>query len=270
MKTILVVVGEDSLSQEVLQKAIEISVRFKAKMLVLHTIHIPFLDIPSYNHEVPLDKNRIKESIESKVEALRGSQMVDYYTLVYFGDPVQRAIVEAKREQVDLIITSPNIKLEKLLLEVQKNTLLIHGVSKHYHDILIPTDLSDLSKEAIKHTQRLFPQSHIRLVYGYESIVLRSSIYDISYEEMVGYHEENREIALKRMSQFQEELGLEGELIDTTLSIYESLVAYIKEKNPDLVVVASGSSESFNFGSVSTYIAKMASCDVWVYCASQS
>ncbi len=266
MKTILALIGKDELSEEVLKKSMAFALNFEAKIIFVHTIHIPFLHLPSYNHEVPLDKKKIKEGIEEKMQLLCGNHKIDYYALVYFGDATERAIIEAKRDAVDLIISTNDIKIEKFVSEVQKPLLILKNKEQTYADILISTDLSNRSKSAINYIKKHFSQSKISLLYAYESIVMMTSMYDIAYVNMLEYQDENREISERLFEEFKADIELEGDFIEATSSITDNLLLHIEAKHPSLLVVASGDSEGFGFGSVSAYIARESSCDVLVYC----
>ena len=264
IKTILAVISNEQLSEEILKKSLELAKQFEAKLILLHTIHIPFLHLPSYNRDVPLDKEQIKKSIDAKVTTLMGDDAVEYHTFVYFGDRTERAILEAKRDEVDLIVGSSALAIDKMMVSVQKPILIINRETRPYENILIPTDLSDTSKATIQRTKAYFPQSKIALVYGYESLVMINSIYDMSYVDVVDFQDGNRGVSLARLEKIKETEGLEGELIDSTGSLAWSLVEYIEQNAPDLVMVASGNRENFAFGSVSSYIAREAHCDVFI------
>ncbi|MCH9741045.1 MAG: universal stress protein [Epsilonproteobacteria bacterium] len=267
IKQILAVIDEQKSSQDILKKSIELAEKFDAKIIILHTIHIPFLNIPAYSDDVPIDKEKIKDSIDKTVERLKNGADVDHYTFVYFGDSSERAIVEAKRDDIDLIITSSEMKFEKVIQEAHKPILVINGEFKAYDNILLPTDLSEKSKESIDFVKENFENSNLSMVYGYERIAMVTSMYDISYVDMMEYQAQNREISVNLLEDFEKKVGIKGELLDITFSLTSRLVDYIEEKNPDLVVVASRSGEStLVLGSVSSYVANASPNDVLIYC----
>ncbi|MBU1668924.1 universal stress protein [bacterium] len=267
IQTILAVIDDSKLNSEVLKKSIELASNFNAKIIVLHTIHIPFLDLKLYSSEVPIDKEEIKEKIDTVFDTLNEEAQVKHHTMVYFGDPSDRANLEAKRDDVDMIIGGSNINFEKLIRAVNKPILVIKESCKPYNSILIPTDLSEKSKEAIGFVKTHFPSDDLKLVYGYESIAMVTTMYDINYTEMVNYQQENQEIAAKLLKKFEEEVGVSGTLTDATFSLSSGILDYVEKKNPDLVVVASHSGDNdFFIGSTSGYIAKESRSDVLIYC----
>lgn len=267
IKKILAVIDDSKLSREILKKSIELAHNFDATVIVLHTIHIPFFNLELYKNDVPIDKEEIKEQIDTIFSVLNEEAQIKHHTLVYFGDTGDRASLEAKRDDVDMIIGGSSINLEKLLREVKKPILVLKKSAKTYNNILIPTDLSEKSKEAIGFVKTHFPNRHLRLLYGYERIVMVTTMYDINYTEMVNYQQENKQIAIDLLKKFEEEVEVSGTLIDTTFSISNELTKHIKKRNPDLVVVASHSGDNeFFIGSVSTHVAKESTSDVLIFC----
>jgi len=263
---ILTVIDESELSRDILKKSIELANNFGATIIVLYTIHNPFFNLPIYNKDVSIDKDKVKKSIDKIFNELNREVNIEHYTLVYFGDNSERAIIEAKRDDVDMIVTCSNIRYEKVIREVQKPILVVKSEYKEYKKILAPTDLSKKSKESIEFIKNSF-DSELSLVYAYESITTAMSMYDISYIDMVSYQDNNREIALKLLDNFIKDVGVVGELSDDAFSIPHGILEYIKNKKPDLVSVSSHSSEeNFFVGSISSYLAKESPCDIFIYC----
>ncbi|MBD3793445.1 MAG: universal stress protein [Campylobacterales bacterium] len=267
IKHILAVIDDKPRAEDILKKSLELAKQFNANLVVLHTIHIPFLRMPAYVQDVPVNPEEIREQIDDKIGSLKEGEAIIHHTMVYFGDATERAIVEAKRDDIDLIVSSSEMNFEKMVNEVQKPILVINSDYTTYQKLLIPTDLSDQSKAAIGYAQSLFGEVAMSLVYGYERITMVTSMYDISYADMIEYQEENKDIAENLLANFSQEVGIEGELIEATFSLGDRIVEYIGQQSPDLVVVAAGSADDiFNFGSISSYIAKASSKDVLIFC----
>jgi nucleotide-binding universal stress UspA family protein len=265
IKHILAVIDDSKLSRDILTKSIEFANKFSAKIIVLYTIHIPFFDLPFYKKDVPVDKEVVKNSINKIFDELNIERNIEHHTLVYFGDSSDRAVVEAKRDSVDIVITGASIKYEKIIREAKKTLLIIKDGYKEYKDILIPTDLSIKSKESIEFIKQNF-DANFSLVYGYETIATTMSMYDIGYIDMAQYQDENREIAQKLLEEFAKEVGIDGELTNASFSLPYGILDYIEKKAPDLVVTAShSSSKNFLLGSISSYIAKEATSDVLIF-----
>jgi len=265
IKNILAVIDDSKLSRDILTKSIEFANKFNAKIIVLYTIHIPFFDLPFYKKDVPIDKEVVKNSIDKIFDELNIEKNIEHHTIVYFGDSSDRAVVEAKRDNIDIVITGASIKYEKIIREAKKTLLIIKDGYKEYKNILLPTDLSIKSKEAIEFIKQNF-EAELSLIYGYETIATTMSMYDIGYIDMVEYQDENREIAKKLLEEFAKEVGVDGELTDANFSLPYGILDYIEKKAPDLVVTASHSSpKNFLLGSISSYIAKEATTDVLIF-----
>jgi len=265
IKNILAVIDDSKLSRDILTKSIEFANKFNAKIIVLYTIHIPFFDLPFYKKNVPIDKEIVKDSIDKIFDELNIDKNIKHHTIVHFGDSSDRAVVEARRDNIDIVITGASIKYEKIIREAKKTLLIIKDGYKEYKNILIPTDLSIKSKEAISFIKQNF-EANLSLVYGYETIATTMSMYDIGYIDMVEYQDENREIAKKLLKEFTKEVGVDGELTDASFTLPYGILDYIKKKAPDLVVTASHSSpKNFLLGSISSYIAKEATTDVLIF-----
>lgn len=267
INTILAVVDDSNLSNQILKKSIELATQFDATVIVLHTIHIPFLNLALYSDDVPIDKDKIKENIDTLFESLNEEGQIKHHTLVYFGDPSERASLEANRDNVDFIIGGSNINFEKLLREVNKSILVVKENSREYNTIIIPTDLSEKSKEAINFLKTHFSTENLNMVYGYESIAMVTSMYDINYIEMIEYQRENKNIASNLLTEFEKEVAVDGELTDVAFSLAHGLLKYLNNKNPDLIVVASHSGKNELFiGSTSSYLAKESNNDLLIFC----
>jgi len=156
IKNILAVIDDSKLSRDILTKSIEFANKFNAKIIVLYTIHIPFFDLPFYKKDVPIDKEVVKNSIDKIFDELNIEKNIEHHTIVYFGDSSDRAVVEAKRDNIDIVITGASIKYEKIIREAKKTLLIIKDGYKEYKNILLPTDLSIKSKEAIEFIKQNF------------------------------------------------------------------------------------------------------------------
>jgi len=268
MKNILCVIDNIDASKGILKRAVEFAKIFNSKVLVLYTVHIPFFDLPIYSDkDIKLDKSGLVEKIRGVFRELEERDELLHYILVDFGDKTDNAIVEAKRDSVDIIVTGEHINYEKLLSESGKCLLVVKDANREYKNILFPTDLSPKSKESIEFIKRKFNGANFKLVYAYESVAVGMSMYDISYFGMVEIQEENREIAKELFEDFKNDVKIDGDFIDVAFSVPLALMDYINNNSVDLVVVASHTKENGNFliGSVSSFLAKELKCDIFIY-----
>jgi len=268
MKNILCVVDNIENSKSVIERGVEFAKIFNSKVIVVYTIHIPFFDLPIYSKkELSIDKDGLTEKIRGIFKKINEDESLLHYISVDFGDKTDRAIVEAKRDSVDIIVVGEHINYEKVLSEAKKCMLVVKSKYKEYKNILCPTDLSLKSKKSIEFIKKYFKRANFKLVYAYESVAVGMSMYDISYFGMVEIQEENRLIAEELFEEFKKEVNLDGDFIDANFSVPLALVEYIRENSVDLVVVASHTKENSNFliGSVSSFLAKELKCDIFIY-----
>jgi len=269
MRNILCVIDNLEDSKDILKRGVEFAKIFNSKVLVVYTIHIPFFDLPIYSkRDFSVDKRKIVERIEKMfLDIDKSSRELLYYISVDFGDKTDRAIYEAKRDSVDIVVLGENADYERILSEARKCLLVVKEKYRPYRNILFPTDLSKKSKESIKFITKHLKGANFRLVYAYESVAVGMSMYDISYFGMVEIQEENRKIAKELFEEFKREVGVDGDFIDAGVSVPLSLVEYINSSDVDLVVVAShiGENGHLLMGSVSSFLAKELKCDIFIY-----
>jgi|GEM_PF-4388080 len=269
MKNILCVIDTIDIdsNRDILKRGVEFAKIFNSKVIIVYTIHIPFFDLPIYSEKnFLIDKSRIRDKIEENFKQIADLNLLHYIS-IDFGDKIDRAILEAKRDGVNIVVVGDNIDYERLLSGAKKSLLVVKSGYREYKDILFPTDLSKKSKESIKFTKRYLKGADFKLVYAYESVAVGMSMYDISYFGMVEIQEENRDIALRLFNEFKREVELDGDFIDVGVSVPLSLIEYINQKSVDLVVVAShiGENGHLLIGSVSSFLAKELKCDIFIY-----
>ena len=133
IRNILAVIDNSKIDKDILKRAINCAKTFNAKkIIILYTIHIPFFDLPFYKKDVPINKDKVKKSIDKIFNELN-SDNISHYTVVYFGDKTDRAIVEAKKDGVDIIISGEHIKYEKVIRETQKSLLIVKRGYREYN-----------------------------------------------------------------------------------------------------------------------------------------
>jgi nucleotide-binding universal stress UspA family protein len=267
MSNILCVVDNIDTSGDILKRGVEFARVFNSKVIVVYTIHIPFFDLPIYSKkDFIVDRDKIKEKIKEAFVQVSDLDMLHYIS-VDFGDKLDRAILEAKRDGVSIVVVGDNMDYERLLSESKKSLLVVKSSYREYRNILFPTDLSEKSKESIFFIKEHLKGANFKLVYAYESVAVGMSMYDISYFGMVEIQEENRDIALRLFNEFKKEVGIDGDFIDVGISVPLSLMEYIDQESVDLVVVAShiGENGHLLMGSVSSFLAKELKCDIFIY-----
>jgi nucleotide-binding universal stress UspA family protein len=96
--------------------------------------------------------------------------------------------------------------------------VLKHDHPLRYKNILLPTNLSPASKEAILKTAALFPDAHLKLYYVYVvPFESRLSIYGMDGNEVQGYQLQLQLEAEAAVKAFTADLGLPEERVSTVI-----------------------------------------------------
>jgi len=139
-----------------------------------------------------------------------------------------------------------------------------------YNKMIAPTNLSGYSEESILYAKTLFPEASRKYLYAFETIsMLQARTYYIGDDELEAWRKKMLSDAVAAMEKFVQKAG-EGEkaLIEFTASLNEDLLAYISEKDADLLVLGSKGVDNLNsfvFGSTASFLLQRSPVDVLVY-----
>ncbi|RYE58656.1 MAG: universal stress protein, partial [Rhizobiaceae bacterium] len=179
-----------------LDRAVQLAEEFQAELIAAY-IMAP-TDTPQYY----LDRSRrswgrIPDPVERMGWRLRrdlGSAPYSIRAIVEEGDPAERLVDLATRENCDLVVTG-NAGPESLSRMIFGSTItrLIRGLKlpvlmvhdrpvRSYRNILIATDFSEASLQALQSTAALFPTSVLTLFHAYD-IPYASFILDRDIEQ---------------------------------------------------------------------------------------
>lgn len=283
IKRIMAAIDSSAMADEVLKRALKIAKSKDADLIVIHTIDIPWFEMPVIESESDtIDIKDIKNKIENKVNELNKEANVNFITIVSTGDAANKIIYEAKREKTDLIVLGAHGKEEykKSLLgtTAQKVTQRSHlpvlivknKVDNEYKNILIPTDTSDFSYKSALFAQELFEKDRLKLTYFYpRPSPLTMSFYNFNEEEQETYERKIKIFAKHDLENFNKSLNIkQSETVGYFTTVDVALVEYISRNHNDLIVIGSHGVkdiESFLFGSVASYVMKESPSDILVY-----
>lgn len=275
---ILAAINLSPLDDEVIKRAVLVAKETGAQLHFVHAIHIPVLDIEITSKflKEKINEEDIKRDIVQKIDTIKESKGLEYILHITVGDSAFQVIHTAKKIQTDLIIVGSHskIKIEDYYLGTTANQIAqmsglpilviknsVHGI---YKNILAPTDLSISSKKSILFSQIAFKPSPIKLLFTYKDTDdLTMEFYELNDEKA-------KTVTLGRSHTniFKEELGIKYiELIQSSLTLDESIIEYIKTKKCDLVILGStGLDIAGSFlGSTTSYILRETKADVLIY-----
>ncbi len=279
VKEILVAISKSAMAKEVLKHAILIAKREDAQLIVIHVIETSLIQLPYLNF---VDENELKKDITLSIDELNQDAKVAYYLFIEYGRASEIIAHKAKKIKSDLLVVGSHGKDDiaskhfgktalKLIQDTHIPVLIVKNEAKNsYQNLLLPTNLSDYSKESILFANELFTKASKKYLYAFENISkLQAMTYRIDDIEWKKAQKSLRKDAKIELEKFVKavEVG-EMELIDFRASINEDLLTYIEEDGADLLVLGSkgvGKLNSFIFGSTASFLVQKSPIDVLAY-----
>jgi nucleotide-binding universal stress UspA family protein len=279
VQQILVATDRSAMAEEALKRAISIAKKKSAQLIVVHVVEPLFFESP---YTASADLDAIREQLTEEIDRLNSQTHVGYLLFVESGSAAGVIRREAQKTQADLIVVGSHGKDDidsdyfgsttlKLIQRTHIPVLIVKNeVKTAYQNMIVPTNLSDHSKQSILFANALFTKAHKKYLYAFETInKLQAMTYNISEEVAQELRAIKTKDAVKVFTKFVKEVGEgEMELIEYTASINEDLLSYIKKERADLLVLGSKGVDdlnSFVFGSTASYLLRRSPIDVLVY-----
>jgi len=279
MQQVLVATDRSAMAKEALKRAISVAKKKDAQLFIIHVIEPPFVEFPYLK---PIDNSEIKNAIIDEIDSLNTESKVEYNLFIEHGDVVDTIIHKVEKLEVDLIVLGCNGKVDiesnyfgtttlKLIQRTHIPVLVVKNEVKHiYQKMILPTDMSDSSKESILFANTLFTKPTQKYLHAHETLTqLSSYTYHVSAEQRQSINIEMEMTARDKLKAFVKEIG-EGDmaLIHFQVSINEDLLDYIIKDQADLLVLGSKGVDNLNsfvFGSTASFLLHMSPTDVLVY-----
>ena len=284
LNRIIAAIDSSKIADEVLKRALLLAKNEDSQITIVHTIDVPWFDVPDYfgKETKEIDETQIRKKIESKIQELNEDTNIKCSVLVSKGDAADKIIYEAKRENAQMIILGAHSKedmttkkfgstAQKVTQESHLPVLVVKNpANENYKNILAPTDLSEFSQKSIIFTKEVFEKDDIKLAYIYQQPSgTDMDFYSLAPEEKEILNKRIKLYAKQDLEKFEKSVGIEkGELVDSSTTIENDLVNFIKKNNNDLVIVGSHGIKnirSFLFGSTASYLMKESPSDILVY-----
>jgi nucleotide-binding universal stress UspA family protein len=252
LRKILVATDLQPRCDRAIDRAVQLSQQFGAELLAAHVMS------PADTPQFYLDRGRRSwRRIPDPVQRMRWRLKRDLAAasesirpIVETGEPADRLVAIAEREDCDLIVTgaagpqSLGIALfgstvNRIVRGSRAPVLMVHDrPAGPYRNILIATDFSEASRQALETVGRLFPQSQLTLFHGYD-IPYAGFIVD---RDIAG---ELRAIEQEITARFLSDPRIAPELKDRTTVVIEHgtpeavLDDYVEDHGIDLTVIGS-------------------------------
>lgn len=278
IQQVLVAIDRSAMAGEALKRAISIAKEKSAKLIVIHVIEPLFLEVP---YAKSVDEDKIRQKLTEEIDRLNSQAQVEYILFIESGPAAGTIGHTAEKIQADLLVVGSHGKKEiqsnhfgsttlKLIQRTHIPVLVVKNeVKTNYQNMIAPTNLSDYSKESILFANALFPKSHKKYLFAFETISeLQAMTYQISDEVAQELRGLRTKDAVNAFTQFVKEVGEgEMELIEYSASINEDLLDYITKERSDLLVLGSKGVDNLNsfvFGSTASYLVQRSPIDVLV------
>ena len=278
IQQVLVAIDRSAMAGEALKRAISITKEKSAKLIVIHVIEPLFLEVP---YAKSVDEDKIRQKLTEEIDRLNSQAQVEYILFIESGPAAGTIGHTAEKIQADLLVVGSHGKKEiqsnhfgsttlKLIQRTHIPVLVVKNeVKTNYQNMIAPTNLSDYSKESILFANALFPKSHKKYLFAFETISeLQAMTYQISDEVAQELRGLRTKDAVNAFTQFVKEVGEgEMELIEYSASINEDLLDYITKERSDLLVLGSKGVDNLNsfvFGSTASYLVQRSPIDVLV------
>jgi nucleotide-binding universal stress UspA family protein len=275
---IVAAVDASAMTEEVLKRAIGLSARHGANLLVLHVLDVPVAEWP---FAASIDLQKVKEKIDAQIERLN-NEGVACSSLVLQGDPADIVTVEAARVKADLLVIGAHGKEEvesgyfgstirKIVQQIHRPVLVVKNrAAKGYDRMTAPTNLTDYSEASIRFATEFFANASLKCLYAFNVMSdLHAEFYIIEKDEVEDLRKELAETAKVNAEAFAQRVGAaETVTIGKVGSGNDELLKYLTDDKPDLVVLGSKGVDDLNsyiFGSTASYLLQQCQSDVLVY-----
>ena len=201
---------------------------------------------------------------------------------VVTGTPFVEIIRHAREEAADLILVGAHgaqfIKdllvgttMEKIVRKGDRPVLAVkRPVRAPYHRVLVATDFSDPSRQALRLGLRLAPGARIYLLHAYQGLEGQLWRADMTKSQILRYRQRVAQQSREQMKDFIRRMDLNGRLIVRLLRYGRAphvITAAAQRLRPELVCVGSVGRTGLPqilLGSVAEHVLREVSCDILV------
>jgi nucleotide-binding universal stress UspA family protein len=263
-----------------LDRAALLALEWKARLVVVHALEPDYLaafgaerDVPSWRR----DSARRATVAERQIrEDLLGRE-VPFEAIVEEGDPTETILKATRDRRCDFIVTGTarsetfgrfilGTTVERVVRKAPVPVLVVKRRAREpYGNIMVASDFSESSRQALECATALFPKAAMALVHSYGRIA--------AFAETKEARDAEHRLAADNCSRFLAESELPRESRDRLKILIESapiesvLKAYAYDKGLNLLVIGSRGRSAVAdllFGSTAAKLLSSAPCDVLV------
>ena len=278
LSRILVATDLSPRAQKAIARAIMLAAEQGAALTILHVLTAETGN-KVRQRQVAL---RVEKDLRRDIATLSSAQDGRATIRVVTGTPFVEIIRRARQEAADLILVGAHgaqfIKdllvgttMEKIVRKGDRPVLAVkRPVRAPYHRVLVATDFSDPSRQALRLGLRLAPGAKIYLLHAYQGLEGQLWRADMTKSQILRYRHRVAQQSREQMKDFIRRMDLNGRSIVRLLRYGRAphvITAAAQRLRPELVCVGSVGRTGLPqilLGSVAEHVLREVSCDILV------
>jgi universal stress protein E len=278
LSRILVATDLSPRAQKAIARAIMLAAEQGAALTILHVLTAETGN-KVRQRQVAL---QVEKDLRRDIATLSSAQDGRATIRVVTGTPFVEIIRRARQEAADLILVGAHgaqfIKdllvgttMEKIVRKGDRPVLAVkRPVRAPYHRVLVATDFSDPSRQALRLGLRLAPGAKIYLLHAYQGLEGQLWRADMTKSQILRYRHRVAQQSREQMKDFIRRMDLNGRSIVRLLRYGRAphvITAAAQRLRPELVCVGSVGRTGLPqilLGSVAEHVLREVSCDILV------
>ena len=240
---VVVLINDIEKIDNLIKKGVEFANEHKKRLEVLFVHEAPTFSLPDYffsshSKKAKLDRDRVESKIKEDIHKIDSG--IKTLLFIVEGTTLDTVLSHAKGSTEILFITSYEKKTtQKLLKKTPYSYLILKNSSFTHHNILMPVELDDSTKDDIKLIKDIFPKSSIEIVHDYR---YRIPYTEVDIVPVVSHldreiHQETRANERDIFESYKKEFNIQGDFIEEKESLNIDLLNYIESRETDLIVI---------------------------------
>lgn len=265
-------------AEKAIARAVQLADEHRATLTILHVLPDALGDEAS-KRQIVL---QVEESLHRKVIKLSPHREKTVSIQVATGRASVEIIRRAREKAVDIILVGAHGEqfINKLLFGRTAERIVRRGdrpvlvvkrrVRGPYRTVLVPTDFSDQSGQALELAMRVAPSAKYLVLHAYQGIEQQLWRSDFPKRDILRYRREAAKKSREQLKHFIHQRGLDNRLFVRLVRYGRApqvISSVARRLRPDLVAVGSAGRTGLPYvllGSVAEHVLREVSCDVLV------
>jgi nucleotide-binding universal stress UspA family protein len=265
-------------AEKAIARAVQLADEHRATLTILHVLPDALGDEAS-KRQIVL---QVEESLHRKVIKLSPHREKTVSIQVATGRASVEIIRRAREKAVDIILVGAHGEqfINKLLFGRTAERIVRRGdrpvlvvkqrVRGPYRTVLVPTDFSDQSGQALELAMRVAPSAKYLVLHAYQGIEQQLWRSDFPKRDILRYRREAAKKSREQLKHFIHQRGLDNRLFVRLVRYGRApqvISSVARRLRPDLIAVGSAGRTGLPYvllGSVAEHVLREVSCDVLV------